>query len=96
MESEEAKLHLIPMIGKPEIQVTRKIFNTRFHGQLQVSLPQGIFSQKGEIVEFLTFVYPAASGMEKPVVKDGQIIWKSAVDHVVIEKDHIKIRRYKK
>ena len=96
MESEQTKLHLIPMIGKPELQITRKIFNTRFHGQLQVSLPQGSFSQNGEKVEFLTFVYPAAPGMELPEIKDGKIIWKNAVDHVVIEKDHIKIRRVQK
>ena len=96
MESEQTKLHLIPMIGKPEIQVTRKIFNTRFHGQLQVALPQGIFSQKGEKVEFLTFVYPAAPGMELPVVKDGKIHWKNAVDIVEIGKDSIKIRRTQK
>ena len=52
--------------------------------------------KNGEKVEFLTFVYPAAPGMELPEIKDGKIIWKNAVDHVVIEKDHIKIRRVQK
>ncbi len=93
IKQDQTELHLIPMIGKPEIQVTRKIFNTRFHGQLQVALPQGIFSQEGETVEFLTFVYPAAPGMELPVVKDGKIHWKNAVDIIEIGKDSIKIRR---
>ncbi|MBQ9772366.1 MAG: PD40 domain-containing protein [Lentisphaeria bacterium] len=93
IKQEQTELHLIPMIGKPEIQVTRKIFNTRFHGQLQVALPQGIFSQKGEKVEFLTLVYPAAPGMEIPVVKDGKIYWKKAVDTVEPGNDFIKIRR---
>ena len=93
---EKAFLRLIPVNGKPEKSFVKKIFNTRFHGQLQVCLPQGIFSKSGETVEFLTLAYPAEPGKEQPVVKDGKVIWNKAVDEIIVNGDHISIRRVKK
>ena len=89
----DAFLRLIPLAGKPEAAVTRRIFNTRFHGQLRVVLPQGIFRQSGKTGEFLTMAYPASADMEQPRIGDHKLEWKSCIDEITVDKDQIKVRR---
>ena len=91
-----AFLRLVPLIGKPASGVTRRIFNTRFHGQLRVVLPQGIFRQTGETAEFLTLAYPASADMEQPRIRDHKLEWKSCIDEITLDKDQIKVRRIRK
>ncbi|MBR4663984.1 MAG: hypothetical protein IKO93_08925, partial [Lentisphaeria bacterium] len=91
-----AFLRLIPLAGKPEAAVTRRIFNTRFHGQLRVVLPQGIFRQTGETAEFLTMAYPVSADMEQPRIGDHKLEWKTCIDEITVDKDQIKVRRIRK
>lgn len=91
-----AFLRLIPLVGKPETAVTRRIFNTRFHGQLKVVLPQAIFRRTGESAEFLTLALPSGPSMEQPAVSGRRLVWKNYVDEIIVEQDRITIRRSKK
>ena len=89
-------LRLIPLTGKPETVVTRRIFNTRFHGQLKVVLPQAIFRRTGESAEFLTLALPSGPSTEQPKVSGRRLVWKNYIDEITVEQDRIKIRRSKK
>ena len=89
-------LHLVPLAGKTRAGVRERIFNTRFHGQLKVVLPQAFFTQEGKEAEFLTLAYPAGAEAEQPTVRGGKLHWKSCTDEITVEHDQIKVRRIRK
>ena len=89
----QAELHIISLLGHPEVKQYDKRFTTRFHGQLLVVLPQFRLLKRGKSVQFLTLLCPFSDGTEKVRVKDGILHWKSATDEIVAEEGNIKINR---